>query len=34
VLEQRGYEPVVIAAVSQSGVVAELTQQLSKLAAG
>jgi hypothetical protein len=32
VLEQRGHETVVIAAVAQSGVVSELTQHLSKLA--
>jgi len=32
VLQQRGHDPVVIAAVAQSGVIAELTQHLAKLA--
>jgi hypothetical protein len=32
VLQGRGREPVVIAAVAQSGVVAELTEHLAKLA--
>ena len=34
VLRQYGHEPVVIAAVAQSGVVAELTQHLAKLTLG